>query len=234
VRRDETRPAGLDGGSFEERYWREDSDYRKFADYLDGLHKTRRWYTGFIRLIRGELPAGGRHVDAGCGHGAIIDLLRERGFDSHGFDTSAWIVDQAHEAGAGDRIRVGNIEGEIPFEGSFRLITCLEVLEHLPQPQRALDVLAERLESGGRLVATTPNLRPRIPWRDPVQADPTHISVHAPDWWAEQVRRAGLEIVRLATFVTLPMLWRVTPLLSIWMPLGATAGPGILLIAERP
>lgn len=220
--------------AFGEEYWRQESDYRKFEDYAAGLRQTARWYRGFLRMIRRDLPAPGRHVDAGCGHGAIVQLLERRGFDSHGFDMSHWMVEQAHGT-FGDRVRVGDVESGIPFDGEFRLITCLEVVEHLQHPETALRVFAERLEPGGRLIATTPNLRPRIPgWPDPTTTDPTHVNVHEPAWWARCLSAAGLRVVRVRTFVSLPLLWRVSPALSISMPMGATAGPGVLMIGERP
>jgi SAM-dependent methyltransferase len=221
-------------GLFESAYWREESEYSKFADYRDGLDQTKRWYAGFMRMIARELPSTGRHVDAGCGHGGIVQLIGERGLDSCGFDTSEWMIEQAQQAGVVDHLRVGDLESDIPFDGDFDLITCLEVLEHLEHPDRALGVMARRLAPGGRLIATTPNLHPRIPWPDPLESDPTHVSVHRPDWWGERVQAAGLVPRRVSTYIALPLLWRVSPHLSVWLRMGAQAGPGILLIGERP
>jgi SAM-dependent methyltransferase len=226
----EIEPEGL----FESGYWREDSQYSKFADYRDGFDRTKRWYAGFVRMIGGELPPHGRHLDAGCGHGAIVELMRERGLDSYGVDASNWMIDQAKRAGMGDRLQVGDLESDVPFDGSFDVITCLEVLEHLEHPDRALGVLASRLAPGGRLIATTPNLRPGIPWNDPVAADPTHVNVHQPDWWADCVERAGLAPRGVSTFIAVPFLWRLSTRLSLWFRMGPQAGPAILVVAERP
>lgn len=229
AREDETGAEGL----FECSYWREDSQYSKFADYRDGFERTRRWYAGFVRMVRRQLPPHGRHLDAGCGHGAIVDLMGQRGLDSYGFDASKWMIDQAQRAGLGDRLRVGDLESDIPFEGRFDVITCLEVLEHLEHPDRALGVIASRLAPGGRLIATTPNLRPRIPWNDPLAADPTHVNVHQPDWWAQRVREAGL-VPHVSTFIAVPFLWRLSARLSLSFRMGAQAGPAILVVAKRP
>jgi 2-polyprenyl-3-methyl-5-hydroxy-6-metoxy-1,4-benzoquinol methylase len=219
--------------AFEREYWREQSIYRKFADYRQGLEQTKRWYAGLVRMVGGQLPAGGRHVDAGCGHGAIVEPMGERGLDSRGFDASAWMIDQARHAGMGDQLRHGYIEDGIPFDGAFDLVTCVEVLEHLEHPENALEVIAGRLKPGGRLIATTPNLRPRIPWNDPVASDPTHVNVHEPRWWAERLHRTSLAVREVSTFIAVPLLWRVSPRLSLWFRMGPQFGPGVLLIGER-
>ena len=225
----------MDQQAFDKSYWQDRSQYRKFENYSEGLRRTTQWYAGFLRLIRRHLPAPGRHVDAGCGHGAITHLLAAKGFDAHGFDLSEWIVEQArHEPGTDPEVfAVGDFESGIPFEGTFCLITCLEVLEHIEDPLSALRIMRERLEPNGRLIATTPNLKPGIPWTDPLTSDPTHINVHEPDWWRERVIEAGLEVRALSTFMTAPLIWRLGSPLSMWVPLGATTGPGTLIVAER-
>jgi hypothetical protein len=39
---------------------------------------------------------------------------------------------------------------------------------------------------------------------------------------------------RVSTFITMPVLWRVSPALSVCIPLGRTTGPSTLIVAERP
>jgi 2-polyprenyl-3-methyl-5-hydroxy-6-metoxy-1,4-benzoquinol methylase len=217
---------------FEESYWTEDSQYGKFEDYAQALAALRVWYQGLLRLVADDLPPPGRHLDAGCGHGAIVHELLERGFDAHGFDVSEWMIAQAKRANpeTAKRFRVGDFDA-IPFEGEVDLITCLEVLEHVSEPTDALHALRARLRPGGRLIATTPNLHPRIPWGDPVAADPTHVSVHEPEWWRARLTGADFEVRRLETFISVPMLWRMHPLLARRIPLGRRTGPEILIVA---
>jgi SAM-dependent methyltransferase len=221
--------------TFEQSYWTEDSQYRKFEGYAAALAALRDWHHGLMRLIDPHLPRNGRrHVDAGCGHGAIVHELLERGWDAHGFDTSRWIIEQArrHAPEHADRFAAGELQA-VPFDGRFDLITCLEVLEHIPQPLPALRSLADRLTPGGRLVVTTPNRRPLLPWRDQLEADPTHVSVHEPAWWRGALEAAGLHVLSVSTFLAVPVLWRLHPALSLWIPLGRRTAPGILIVAER-
>jgi 2-polyprenyl-3-methyl-5-hydroxy-6-metoxy-1,4-benzoquinol methylase len=220
---------------FERSYWTEDSQYRKYDDYDSALEALRNWHQGFFRLVGGDLPRPGRSLDAGCGYGAVVYELAARGFDAYGFDVSRFAVEEAQRANLAmrDRFAVGALP-EVPFEGSFDLVTCLEVLEHLAEPVAALQGLVSRLNGGGRLIATTPNLRPRIPWWDAETADPTHVNVHEPDRWREALVEAGLEVRKVSTFLAVPLLWRAHPALARWIPLGPRAGPGTLLIADLP
>jgi SAM-dependent methyltransferase len=221
-------------GRFEQSYWTSDSRYRKFQDYAGALAALRDWYQGFFRLVDRDLPKPGRALDAGCGHGAIVYELLDRGWDAYGFDMSKWLIEQARNFStqAAQRFSVGELP-DVPIQGSFDLITCVEVLEHVPDPQAVLSALRERLRPGGRLIATTPNLRPLIPWWDAETIDPTHVSVHDPGWWRATLEASRLEVRRITTFVTIPLFWRAHPAFARWPRLGRCAGPGVLLVADR-
>jgi SAM-dependent methyltransferase len=225
----------VDALQFDESYWTERSAYRKYDGYADAMNSLRGWYAGMWRMLDRHLPAPGRHVDAGCGHGTIVHDLLDRGWDAHGFDLSEWVIAEARAyAGAdGERFAVGSLDA-IPFAGTFDLVTCFEVLEHVPDPVAALRALGARLRPGGRLVATTPNLRPLMPWPDPLTSDPTHISVHSARWWRQAVEAAGLRSCAVSTFISVPLLWRAHPLLSRWIGLGPAIGPGTLIVADAP
>jgi SAM-dependent methyltransferase len=187
-----------------------------------------------VAAARAYLPAPGRHVDAGCGHGSVVYDLLARGWDAHGFDISDWMIEQvrADDTAASDRFAVGSL-GDVPFEGDFDLITCFEVLEHVPDPVGDLRALGSRLTPGGRLIATTPNLRPGMPGPDPLTSDPTHINVHSPAWWRGALRAAGMRVETVSTFISVPLLWRYHASLSRWVGLGPRVGPGTLLVAGR-
>jgi len=220
--------------SFEESYWTADSQYRKFEDYAGALAALRDWYQGFFRLVGSQLSAPGRALDAGCGHGAIVHELLDRGWDAYGFDASKWLIEQARgfSRDTADRFQDGQLP-DVPVEGTFDLITSIEVLEHVAEPVAVLRALRRRLKPAGRLIATTPNRRPLIPWWDAETSDPTHVNVHEPAWWRDAVRAAGLQVRSVTTFVSVPVLWRAHPSLARWIRLGPRAGPGILLMADR-
>lgn len=193
-----------------------------------------RWYQAFVRLIGGRLPARGRHLDAGCGHGAIVHLLSARGLDSYGIDASAYIVEQARAFAPdlAERLAVARLDEPLPFPGGFELVTCLEVLEHVPDPKAGLFRLAEHLAPGGLLAATTPNPTSPFPFYDPAGSDPTHISLHEPSWWRTAVRAAGLAPVAVSTYWPVPLLWRSSATLARWIRIPRGLGPGTLILAR--
>jgi SAM-dependent methyltransferase len=93
------------------------------------------WYRGRRRLLcaeldRVEFPDGARALDAGCGSGRTLDELAHYASVS-GVDLSEKAVAAARARGHDD-VRVGALE-RLPFPArTFDLITCLDVLEHVP------------------------------------------------------------------------------------------------------
>jgi 2-polyprenyl-3-methyl-5-hydroxy-6-metoxy-1,4-benzoquinol methylase len=219
---------------FGERYWREESHYRRFGDYEAALEATTQWYQGLLRLVGDRLPRRGRHIDAGCGHGALVHLMTRRGLSSFGVDASSWVVDEAkaYAPALADRFAVADVQESLVFEGSFDLITSLEVVGHLENPRSAIAAMAQKLAPGGALLLSTPNPANRIPGNDPATSDPTHVNLHAPGWWREAIERQGLTVEREWTYYPVPLLWRVSPLFARWISLPRSVGPGYLIFAR--
>ncbi len=99
-------------------------------------------------------------LDVGCATGYLVEVLRERGIDAQGCDLSEFAIDHA-SPGAVGHVRVANLFAGLPWaDGSFELVTTLEILEHLP-PDRVPDALAELARvCGGYLYATIPSFGP--------------------------------------------------------------------------
>ncbi len=217
-------------------YWTSASVYRKYEDYATALAELTGFNRGMVRRMLRYAPAGRRHVDAGCGHGAIVHELLQRGWDSFGFDASEFMIDLArrHSPGLAGRFAAGDLL-EIPFDGSFDLITCFQVLEHVEDPVVAIRALGDRLSPGGRLALTTPNRHGLVPgWPDPLTSDPTHVSVHEPSWWEGAVQAGGLRVIHRGTQLPLPLIWRVHPVLGRWIGMGRRLGPDVLIVAAQP
>ena len=110
-----------------------------------------RWARQFVQ--------GRRVLDAGSGTGFGALMLAEAGA-AHvvGIDNDAPAVEQA-SAGCSHNIEftVGDVAA-IPFgDASFDVVTCMEVIEHVEDPERVLDELQRVLKPDGLLLLSTPN-----------------------------------------------------------------------------
>ena len=117
------------------------------------------WYRGRRRVIRAELdrlplPPGARVLDAGCGSGRTLQELVDYG-DVSGIELNTEAAALARGRALGD-VEVGRLE-ELPWEdGTFDLITCLDVIEHVPDDTAALAELLRVCRPGGWLLVTVP------------------------------------------------------------------------------
>jgi SAM-dependent methyltransferase len=133
----------------------QDAELRSMLD-ADDWHW---WYRGRRRVLRAELdrlplPSDAEILDAGCGSGRTIDELARYG-RAVGVDASETAIRTAHSRGR-IGVRVGSLEA-LPFpDDAFDLITCLDVLEHLPDDRAALAELRRVCRPNGWLVVTVP------------------------------------------------------------------------------
>jgi len=117
------------------------------------------WYRGRRRIIcseldRLELPSDAQILDAGCGSGRTMQELARYG-QVQGIELSPDAVEVAQARGVGE-VQVGRLE-ELPWgEGTFDLVTCLDVIEHTPDDRAPLRELRRVTKTGGWLVVTVP------------------------------------------------------------------------------
>lgn len=120
-----------------------------------------------IRWIEGMLNGPTRILDVGCGAGVAAEHLARRGHDVLGIDAAGEAIDaaRAHADGQALRLSYRSCRAEdLVMEGlRFPVITSLEVIEHVPNPARFVQVLAALLEPGGLLILSTLN-RTRRSW----------------------------------------------------------------------
>lgn len=102
--------------------------------------------------------SGKRVLEVGCSTGYLTERLVQRGNTVVGLELDP---DAAREAERWcEWVLVGDLERmELPLEpGSFDVVMCGDVIEHLLDPGAALARLRPLLEPGGRLVVSTPNV----------------------------------------------------------------------------
>jgi SAM-dependent methyltransferase len=129
---------------------------REYRDAgFDAGEESRYAAATYAGLVRGLLPSLPDHVgalDIGAGDGAFLERLLELGLSGVvGLEPSA-----AARAGASPRVR--DSIRELPFaggmfdEGSFSLVTCLQTIEHLPEPLAVCEEAGRLLKPRGALL----------------------------------------------------------------------------------
>jgi 2-polyprenyl-6-hydroxyphenyl methylase/3-demethylubiquinone-9 3-methyltransferase len=139
------------------RWWDPQGEFRPLHD----LNPARLDY------IEARAGLAGRQVlDVGCGGGLIAEGMARRGARVTGVDLSPQAIEVArlHALEAGIRVdyRVAGVETLVASHaGIFDLVTCLEMLEHVPDPAAALAAIARLVRPGGDVVCSTINRNAR-------------------------------------------------------------------------
>lgn len=139
------------------RWWDSDSEFKP----LHAINPLRlNWIDEQAKL------AGKRVVDIGCGGGILAESMALRGADVTGIDMgeAPLAVARLHalETGASLDYRQSTAEAlaaELPE--SFDVVTCLEMLEHVPQPAEVVKAAARLAKPGGWVFFSTINRNPK-------------------------------------------------------------------------
>jgi SAM-dependent methyltransferase len=117
------------------------------------------WYRGRRKVIRAELDAlplgaDAQVLDAGCGSGRTMQELEDYG-TVRGIELDEDAAELARSRGHGE-VTVGRLE-QLPWpDGTFDLITSLDVIEHTPDDRATLAELLRVCRPGGWLLVTVP------------------------------------------------------------------------------
>jgi len=112
-----------------------------------------------LALIQSHMPVSGlRILDCGCGAGAYVMALLELGADTQGIEYSRdKVADFLSKGREVHRVRQGDLES-LPFpNNTFDMALLNEVLEHVPDDNRALEEIFRVLKPDGHLVIFSPN-----------------------------------------------------------------------------
>ena len=150
--------------------------YLDFEDLFRGPEAlVRDRQRPYVELLDGREPV----LDAGCGRGEFIELLREEGLEARGVDLDPGMVARCRAKGLDEVEEADLLETlEDAADGSLGAIFCAQVLEHLgpAEIRRFLSLAASRLRPGGMLIAETVNPHAaralKTFWVDPTHRQP--------------------------------------------------------------
>lgn len=138
------------------RWWDRDGDFRT-------LHDINPLRLGFIDE---RVALGGKTViDVGCGGGILSEAMADQGAGVTGIDASAGAIRVArlHQARSGSRVRYLCTAPEVMAAhepGGFDVVTCMEIVEHVPYPDKLVETCARLVKPGGHVFFSTINRTP--------------------------------------------------------------------------
>jgi 2-polyprenyl-6-hydroxyphenyl methylase / 3-demethylubiquinone-9 3-methyltransferase len=154
---DNFRQAELDKfGALATRWW----DPQGPQKALHALNPARLGY------VAGRVALRGANVlDVGCGGGLLSEAMARDGASVTAIDLAPDLIRIAKlhrlESGVEVDYRLSSVEAlAVQQPGHYDAITCMEMLEHVPDPAAVLDACATLLKPGGRLFVSTLNRTP--------------------------------------------------------------------------
>jgi 2-polyprenyl-6-hydroxyphenyl methylase/3-demethylubiquinone-9 3-methyltransferase len=139
------------------RWWDPDGEFRSLHE-INPLRLD--WIRQHVQL------RGAKIVDIGCGGGILAESMAKAGGTVTGIDMAEGPLAVArlhqHESDAEVYYRQATAE-ELASEAaeSFDVVTCLEMLEHVPDPSQVIQSCAELVKPGGHVFFSTINRNPK-------------------------------------------------------------------------
>jgi SAM-dependent methyltransferase len=187
-------PRQVFDGSYFHRGTYEKVSFAKYSQYW----WSNRFYAGLARKYG---PQQGNVLEVGCGLGHLLTWMADR-FQVFGADINIHALAEAHKNVPKGHFVLLSAEELGAFPGAFfQIIISKHVVEHLPDPERAIAEASRLLAPGGLFLMATPNLD------SPMRAlkkgkwigyqDPTHISLKPPKEWLALLRKHNLNPRRI-------------------------------------
>jgi 2-polyprenyl-6-hydroxyphenyl methylase/3-demethylubiquinone-9 3-methyltransferase len=135
------------------RFWDRHGEFRP----LHLLNPVRSAYIGARAAL-----AGARVLDVGCGGGLLAEALAAAGATVTGIDLAPGMIEVARLHAADSRLSIDYRVADAAalaaaMPGAFDVVTCMEMLEHVPEPAAMVATLAALTRPGGALFVSTLN-----------------------------------------------------------------------------
>ncbi len=145
-------------GTLAHRWWDPESEFKP-------LHEINPLRVEWIETVAGGV-AGKRVLDVGCGGGILTESLALRGAEVTGIDLGekALGVAKLHQLESGVMVNYRLVAAEVlalESPGAFDIVTCMEMLEHVPDPGAIVAACATLVNDGGTVVFSTLNRNPK-------------------------------------------------------------------------
>lgn len=140
------------------RWWDPESEFKP-------LHAINPLRLGWIRQHAGSL-AGKKVLDVGCGGGILSEAMASEGAEVTGIDLAekSLKIARLHGLESGVKVDYRLVSAEAMADehpGKFDVVTCMEMLEHVPDPGSIVQACARLVKPGGHVFFSTINRNPK-------------------------------------------------------------------------
>ena len=150
----QANPASNQEALYQEEYYTQKANY-SYRDERKSWHFDNYVWQARLRNIARFIPAPANFLDVGCAFGGFVAAAQQAGYQAQGLDISEYAI--AHAKKQGLPIQQGDLSNNTLADESFDVITMIEVLEHLPEPQKVLKHITRLLRPGGLALIQTAN-----------------------------------------------------------------------------
>ena len=156
-----------------------------------GLGRRRRArFEKYLAEVTPRFPEHRFYADVGCGRGETLEMSKAHGYLVHGFELDVIPKKDRH-----DRVVLIKDITELPLrDPTYHLVTCLDVMEHLPL-EKAEPAIRELWRITKDTLLVTVAWFPHIMRSMPELGD-LHINKQDSDWWVELIERVTERPVR--------------------------------------
>ena len=110
-----------------------------------------------LNRLKHEIPkAGARVLDIGSAGGAFLEAAKRYGYQIEGLEPSQYLVEQGQKRGL--NLHQGTIDRHPLEKGSYDMVCFWDVIEHVVDPKKALEVARGLLKPGGVLLLNYPDI----------------------------------------------------------------------------
>jgi len=139
------------------KWWDKDSEFKP----LHEINPLRLGYIDQLASLQGK-----KVLDVGCGGGILSESMHFKGADVTGIDLGekALSVAKLHQLESGAKVNYQLISVEelaAQQPASFDIVTCMEMLEHVPDPSAIVAACAKLVKPGGSVFFSTINRNPK-------------------------------------------------------------------------
>jgi SAM-dependent methyltransferase len=125
--------------------------YHKMQDYL------RSYYRDIFDYFKIPKVQDKNALDVGCGHGYVLELLKNLGYKPYALDISEDSLERAKNLVPETKVILHDAQLPFPFSEKFDLISCFGLLSLLEKPETVIENCYQTLNEDGIFIASVPN-----------------------------------------------------------------------------